>query len=35
MKLNNIQKMFLKKMTKDSEDYANMLFFIENYVKVR
>lgn len=35
MKLNNIQKEFLKKMSKDSIDYANMLFFIENYVKVR
>lgn len=35
MQLNDIQKMFLKKITKDSEDYANMLFFIENYVKIR
>lgn len=27
--------MFLKEMTKNSEDYANMLFFIENYVKIK
>ena len=35
MKLTKLQKELLKKLSKDSTDYVNKLFFIENYVKVR